>query len=355
MHERPDKAENTLYIGDLEEGITEEQLYVEFRKFGTIKYLKLHRYPFIGKSKHYAFISYSAKEEAEIARTTMNYRELLRHPIRVTKSQEFDRDANIFFSGFPSNASIKKVDEFFSKFGPVVSIKFSTDENKKSRGYGWVQFEKAEDVERLFQEALPNQSKVMFDEKTPILVKKFVKKFTQEREDRRNNLYVKNFWGSLDNYDLTKDTVKNELINEMETKLKEFFTEYGTIISVFVKIDVERSAPFAFVSFNLNSEAKNAQQALTNHKRDPFASGKTIYVTWAQRKVDRQQQRDNNMNGKYIYADYLNRDVTEQKIREVMRECGYGEIQMIRLDKLPGYPTTLIRIGYIVFEQASEA
>lgn len=44
MHDRPDKAENTLYIGDLEEGITEEQLYVEFRKFGTIKYLKLHRY-----------------------------------------------------------------------------------------------------------------------------------------------------------------------------------------------------------------------------------------------------------------------------------------------------------------------
>lgn len=44
----------------------------------------------------------------------------------------------------------------------------------------------------------------------------------------------------------------------METKLKEWFLEFGDIISVFVKIDTERKAPFAFVSFNHNSEAKKA-------------------------------------------------------------------------------------------------
>lgn len=44
----------------------------------------------------------------------------------------------------------------------------------------------------------------------------------------------------------------------MEEKLKEWFAAYGTIISILVKIDVERKAPYAFVSYNLNQEARRA-------------------------------------------------------------------------------------------------
>jgi hypothetical protein len=35
-----------------------------------------------------------------------------------------------------------------------------------------------------------------------IIIKRFVKKGTQEREDKRSNLYIKNFWTSLETLDL---------------------------------------------------------------------------------------------------------------------------------------------------------
>ena len=36
----------------------------------------------------------------------------------------------------------------------------------------------------------------------------------------------------------------------MRAKLDEWFSGYGSIVSILVKIDVERKAPFAIVSFN---------------------------------------------------------------------------------------------------------
>lgn len=43
------------------------------------------------------------------------------------------------------------------------------------------------------------------------MVKRFIKKGSDNREDKRNNLYIKNFWTSLDNYNLEDATVKTDL------------------------------------------------------------------------------------------------------------------------------------------------
>lgn len=39
-------------------------------------------------------------------------------------------------------------------------------------------------------------------------MKRFVKKGTSEREDKRSNLYIKNFWTPLDTLDLENETVR---------------------------------------------------------------------------------------------------------------------------------------------------
>jgi polyadenylate-binding protein len=44
----------------------------------------------------------------------------------------------------------------------------------------------------------------------------------------------------------------------MRAKLHDWFNGFGPIVSILVKIDVERKAPFAFVSFNLHQHAKEA-------------------------------------------------------------------------------------------------
>ncbi|CAD8133076.1 unnamed protein product [Paramecium pentaurelia] len=311
-------------------------------------------YPLIGKSKHYAFIYFSSQEEARKAKEAMNYKQLLREPMRITYIQEYEKDANLFFAGFELTTTLKQLEEFFLKWGQVVSVKLSIDENKKSRGYGWVQYEKKEQANALLADS--TDGTIMYNEKKPIIVKRFVKKGQSDREDKRNNLYIKNFWPSLDTYDLDNAEVRESLEKEMRTKLDEWFNGFGQIVSILVKIDIERKAPFAFVSFNRHQDAKEAQRTLgTNQKKDPLSTGRMMYVGWAQTKTDRKQQRDNNIFAKYIYADHLSRNVTEEMIRTTLNECGYGDIQMIRLEKMQQGFQQIIRIGYIVFEQASDA
>lgn len=58
--------------------------------------------------------------------------------MRITTLKYYDREANIFFNGFSAEVTLGEVETFFQPFGAIVSVQFSYDENKKSRGYGWV-------------------------------------------------------------------------------------------------------------------------------------------------------------------------------------------------------------------------
>ena len=57
---KPFQSQNqvTLYIGDLEEQITEELLYPYFSKFGPIYSLKVMRDRYLRKSRGFGFLSY---------------------------------------------------------------------------------------------------------------------------------------------------------------------------------------------------------------------------------------------------------------------------------------------------------
>lgn len=87
---------------------------------------------------------YTTKEEAARAREALNYKRMLRQPIRITTLQEYEQEGNLFFSGFTAQTELRDVEKFFRQWGEVVSVQFSYDEKKVSRGYGWVQFMKKE-------------------------------------------------------------------------------------------------------------------------------------------------------------------------------------------------------------------
>jgi RNA recognition motif-containing protein len=64
--------------------------------------------------------------------------------------------------------------------------------------------------------------------------------------------------------------------------LRKLFEEYGHIVSVFVKSDPVRKAPFGFVCFDSNESAKKALRAYGfDSKRDPLKTGRPVYVGWA--------------------------------------------------------------------------
>lgn len=98
---KPFPSENGIYIGNIEEAITVEQLFFELRSHGTLQYLKLHRYcffpylnfyryPFIGKSKNFSFAYFSNPEEARSAKKALNYKKVLRHPLRISTVDEYN-------------------------------------------------------------------------------------------------------------------------------------------------------------------------------------------------------------------------------------------------------------------------
>lgn len=145
-------------------------------------------------------------------------------------------------------------------------------------GYGWAQFESKEQADALVAECT-EKGKLTYKGKETILVKKFTKKGSNDREDRRCNLYVKNFWPPLENQNLEDEAVMSELETEMKNRLQEWFLVFGNIISIFVKIDIQRRAPYAFVSFEKNADAKKAQQELGNKK--DLTTGRPMYVGWA--------------------------------------------------------------------------
>ena len=108
--------------------------------------MKVHRYPFVGISKHFGFIYFNTKEEAQNAKKALNYTKLVKKPLRIVEIKPFEKEANLFFNGFGKDVALTAVENFFAQYGSVLSVSFSYDANVESRGYGWVQYESLTDA-----------------------------------------------------------------------------------------------------------------------------------------------------------------------------------------------------------------
>ncbi|KAG0472660.1 hypothetical protein HPP92_014074 [Vanilla planifolia] len=83
--------ENRLYIGNLDQRITEANLIKLFSTFGkivSVDFLWHTRGPKKGEPRGYAFIQYSTVEEAQLAKTQMNGRLACGRPMVVRLASE---------------------------------------------------------------------------------------------------------------------------------------------------------------------------------------------------------------------------------------------------------------------------
>lgn len=78
-----------IYIGRLPEGFGERELNKYFNQFGDITNIKVPRNKMTGRSKHFAFVEFSNKDDALIARETMNNYLLLNHQLKVNMVESF--------------------------------------------------------------------------------------------------------------------------------------------------------------------------------------------------------------------------------------------------------------------------
>ncbi|KAK3147642.1 hypothetical protein QOZ80_3BG0285010 [Eleusine coracana subsp. coracana] len=267
----PAAAVPALYVGDLHENATDEDLFDAFSKVGTVTSVRLCRDNATSRSLRYGYVNYFSRADAISALERLNHSLVLGKPIRVMWSNR-DPDArrsgvgNVFVKNLSDSVDNASLQELFSKFGDVISCKIIRNEDGKRRGYGFVQFASQEPADA----AIESLNNSYFGDRQ-LHVASFIKKSERSanNDDSYTNLYMKN----LD------DDMTEELI-----KLK--FSQFGSIVSVkIMRRDDGSSMGFGFVSFQSPDSAKKAKEAMNGL---PLGS-KNLYVARAQKKEERKQ------------------------------------------------------------------
>ncbi|RXN29777.1 polyadenylate-binding 4-like isoform X1 [Labeo rohita] len=280
-----------VFIKNLDKSIDNKALYDTFSAFGNILSCKVVCDE--NGSKGYAFVHFETQDAADRAIEKMNGmllndRKVFVGRFKSRKEREAEMGAkakeftNVYIKNFGEDMDDQRLKELFDKYGKTLSVKVMTDLTGKSRGFGFVSYEKHEDANKAVEEMNGTElnGKTVFVgraqkkmERQAELKRKF-EQLKQERISRYQgvNLYIKN----LD------DTIDDE-------KLRKEFSPFGSITSAKVMLEDGRSKGFGFVCFSSPEEATKAVTEMNGR----IVGSKPLYVALAQRKEERKAHLTN--------------------------------------------------------------
>uniref|UniRef100_A0AAQ5YXK6 Polyadenylate-binding protein n=1 Tax=Amphiprion ocellaris TaxID=80972 RepID=A0AAQ5YXK6_AMPOC len=280
-----------IFIKNLDKSIDNKALYDTFSAFGNILSCKVVCDE--NGSKGYGFVHFETHEAAERAIEKMNGmllndRKVFVGRFKSRKEREAELGArareftNVYIKNFGEDMDDEKLKELFGKYGPALSIRVMTDESGKSKGFGFVSFERHEDAQKAVddmngKELNGRQVYVGRAQKKGERQNELKRKFEQMKQDRMTryqgvNLYVKNLDDGLD-----------------DERLRKEFSPFGTITSAKVMMEGGRSKGFGFVCFSSPEEATKAVTEMNGR----IVATKPLYVALAQRKEERQAHLTN--------------------------------------------------------------
>jgi polyadenylate-binding protein len=195
-----------------------------------------------GQSKGYGFVQFDNEESAQTAINKLNGMLINDKPVFVgpfVRKQDRDNSSmqtkfnNVFVKNLADTTTKEDLLEIFGKYGNITSAVVMTDEEGKSRCFGFVNFENSEDaanaVEAINGKKFGDKEwyvgKAQKKTEREMELKEKFEQSVKETDDKNHglNLYLKN----LD------DSVTDE-------KLRELFSEYGTITSCKVRVVVTK-------------------------------------------------------------------------------------------------------------------
>lgn len=336
----------SLYVGDLEFGVTDSQLYDLFNQVGQVVSVRVCRDLSTRRSLGYGYVNYSNPNDAARAISVLNFTPVNGKSIRIMYSH---RDpsirksgtANIFIKNLDKTIDNKALHDTFSSFGNILSCKIATDSSGQSKGYGFVQF----DTEEAAETAINKLNGMLLNDKQ-VYVGHFLRR--QERDSsssktKFNNVYVKNLPESTTDEDLKKT-----------------FGEYGTITSAVVMRDGDgKSKCFGFVNFENADDAANAVEALNGK----VINDKEWYVGKAQKKSERElelktrfeqtaKEAADKYQGANLYVKNLDDSIDDDdKLKKLFSEYGTITSCKVMLD-----PNGNSRgSGFVAFSTPEEA
>uniref|UniRef100_A0A8D3BYP7 Polyadenylate-binding protein n=1 Tax=Scophthalmus maximus TaxID=52904 RepID=A0A8D3BYP7_SCOMX len=280
-----------VFIKNLDKSIDNKALYDTFSAFGNILSCKVVCDE--NGSKGYAFVHFETQDAADRAIEKMNGmllndRKVFVGRFKSRKEREAELGAkakeftNVYIKNFGDDMNDERLKELFDKYGKTLSVRVMMDHTGKSRGFGFVSYEKHEDANKAVEDMNGTElnGKTVFVgraqkkmERQAELKRKF-ELLKQERISRYQgvNLYIKN----LD------DTIDDE-------KLRKEFSPFGSITSAKVMLEEGRSKGFGFVCFSSPEEATKAVTEMNGR----IVGSKPLYVALAQRKEERKAHLTN--------------------------------------------------------------
>ncbi|ODQ77784.1 hypothetical protein BABINDRAFT_66358, partial [Babjeviella inositovora NRRL Y-12698] len=139
----------SYYVGDLHKAVTEEILLLFFSQFSSVDSVRVCVDTFTSLSKGYGYVNFTNQIEAEAAIKLLNYTCLMGQEIRIMpaihdKNKREATGCNLFISNLPSSFTSRKLFEYFSHHGDILTCKF--DEKKR---HGFVSYSDPQVAQRV--------------------------------------------------------------------------------------------------------------------------------------------------------------------------------------------------------------
>jgi polyadenylate-binding protein len=284
-----------VFIKNLDTTIDNKALHDTFSAFGNILSCKI-ALDESGNSKGYGFVHYETEEAADNAIKHVNGMLLNDKKVyvgrhvpkkeRQAKIEEYRaKFTNIYVKNLDESVNDDQLNEMFAKYGPITSAVVQVDEEGKSKGFGFINFENHQDA----QKAVDALNETEVNGKT-LYVARAQKK--TEREEELRKQYEQAKLEKLAKYQGVNLYVKNLDDDIDDEKLRQEFSVYGVITSAKVMCDEKgTSKGFGFVCFSSPDEATKAVTEMNGR----MIGSKPIYVALAQRKEVRRSQLEAQM------------------------------------------------------------
>ncbi|WCJ31223.1 Polyadenylate-binding protein 2 [Euphorbia peplus] len=274
-----------IYIKNLDKSIDNKALHDTFSSFGNILSCKVVT-DSTGQSLGYGFVQFDNDESAKSAIEKLNGMLLNDKQVYVgpfLRKQERESVAdkakfnNVYVKNLSESTTEEELKEIFGEYGTITSLVVMRDGDGKSKCFGFVNFENSDDAARAV-EALNGKT---VDEKE-WYVGKAQKK--SERESELKGRIEQTVKETVDKFEGLNLYLKNLDDSITDDKLKEIFSEFGTITSCKVMRDPNgASRGSGFVAFSTTEEASRALSEMNGK----IVVSKPLYVALAQRKEER--------------------------------------------------------------------